>query len=573
VENKKKKKGFTLIELLAIIVILAIIAVITVPIILNIIDNSKKGAVINSAYGYKDAINKYYISQLITEPDYRIDGTYTIDEEGRLVKGSEILQIPLSGNKPNGGELTYELQKIMSGCLTINGYKVFWNDNNVEKAEKGICFEQTTITFDSNGGTTVEPQTKNIDKKIGNLPQPTRTNYALQGWFTEQTGGTQITADTMVTGPQTYYAHWVQNAVSVTFDSREGSAVPSTTVEINHSYNQDHTVLPTPTRSGYNFLGWFETIEGGIAVTGNETLTTNKTYYAHWEKSSPLTYTDTNNDGEISVGDMVTIADQGFEVINPNKNGNVVLLAEYNLKHQQVSNDTAYIGQNNNGMLLTINKSYQTLLADVAMVWKQYNAAYNASNTYYYTTFSQDMYWYGLNGQHEECEDVPIYENVEVCTASASGSASASSGSCYYEEQIQRYEKQCHNVDDYVYRQNYDTDSEGKKYIYKTSEGYDTDNNIYKVLNAYKAYLQYLGQNIADVRLMSYAEAKGLTISQRLSSNQIYWLGSEFGNDGHYFVWAVHYSGNLDWNYYYYDSGNRGRYGVRPVIEISRSEF
>ena len=38
-----KLNAFTLIELLAIIVILAIIAVITVPIILNIIDNSRRG--------------------------------------------------------------------------------------------------------------------------------------------------------------------------------------------------------------------------------------------------------------------------------------------------------------------------------------------------------------------------------------------------------------------------------------------------------------------------------------------------------------------------------------------------
>ena len=43
----KNKKGFTLIELLAIIVILAIIAVITTPIILNIIENAKKGAFIS----------------------------------------------------------------------------------------------------------------------------------------------------------------------------------------------------------------------------------------------------------------------------------------------------------------------------------------------------------------------------------------------------------------------------------------------------------------------------------------------------------------------------------------------
>ena len=56
------KKGFTLIELLAIIVILAIIAVITVPIILNIIENSKNGAAQDSAYGFKDAVEKYYVA-------------------------------------------------------------------------------------------------------------------------------------------------------------------------------------------------------------------------------------------------------------------------------------------------------------------------------------------------------------------------------------------------------------------------------------------------------------------------------------------------------------------------------
>ena len=45
------KKGFTLIELLAVIVILAIIALIATPLILNVIDDSKKGAFKSTAYG------------------------------------------------------------------------------------------------------------------------------------------------------------------------------------------------------------------------------------------------------------------------------------------------------------------------------------------------------------------------------------------------------------------------------------------------------------------------------------------------------------------------------------------
>ena len=58
--KKLNKKGFTLIELLAIIVILAIIAVITVPIILNIIDNARKGAERNSVIGYGKAVELAY---------------------------------------------------------------------------------------------------------------------------------------------------------------------------------------------------------------------------------------------------------------------------------------------------------------------------------------------------------------------------------------------------------------------------------------------------------------------------------------------------------------------------------
>ena len=53
-----KKRGFTLIELLAVIVIVSVVAVIAVPIILNVINNSKKEAIKQSAFGYVDAIEK-----------------------------------------------------------------------------------------------------------------------------------------------------------------------------------------------------------------------------------------------------------------------------------------------------------------------------------------------------------------------------------------------------------------------------------------------------------------------------------------------------------------------------------
>ena len=53
--------GVILAIILAIIYIVTIIAVITVPIILNIIENSKVGAIVDSAYGYKSAVDKYFV--------------------------------------------------------------------------------------------------------------------------------------------------------------------------------------------------------------------------------------------------------------------------------------------------------------------------------------------------------------------------------------------------------------------------------------------------------------------------------------------------------------------------------
>jgi len=130
----KKQKGFTLIELLAIIVILAIIAVITVPIILNVIDNAKRGTAKDSAYGYKDAINKYYVSGMLEDESIKLSGDYNV-VDGKLGE----YNIPFSGTKPTSGYLTFENNALTSGCLTIDEYKVTFDKGEVTNVEVGEC--------------------------------------------------------------------------------------------------------------------------------------------------------------------------------------------------------------------------------------------------------------------------------------------------------------------------------------------------------------------------------------------------------------------------------------------------
>ena len=137
---KKKKNAFTLIELLAIIVILAIIAVITVPIILDIIDNSRKGAATASAYGYKDAINNYYLTKLSDNTNWNeLDGTYGINSNGNLKKSEiETYNINVSGEHPTDGYIVIQNKKI-SGCLVYGEYSVTINNEVVTDTNKGNC--------------------------------------------------------------------------------------------------------------------------------------------------------------------------------------------------------------------------------------------------------------------------------------------------------------------------------------------------------------------------------------------------------------------------------------------------
>ena len=149
---KKKKNAFTLIELLAIIVILAIIAVITVPIILNIIENSRKGAATDSAYGYKDSVNKFYIAELQNHNKLKLDGTYTVKSDGSLEPTTDntfefgdseygdSLDVQVSGTIPSSGKLRYSNNVLNAGCLVIGDYKItFGTDGKVNETVKGDC--------------------------------------------------------------------------------------------------------------------------------------------------------------------------------------------------------------------------------------------------------------------------------------------------------------------------------------------------------------------------------------------------------------------------------------------------
>lgn len=68
-----------------------------------------------------------------------------------------------------------------------------------------------TITFNVSGGVLDTATSKTgTNGKLSSLPTPMRSGYKFDGWYTELSGGTQITTDTIFNKNMTIYAHWTE---------------------------------------------------------------------------------------------------------------------------------------------------------------------------------------------------------------------------------------------------------------------------------------------------------------------------------------------------------------------------
>ena len=154
-----------------------------------------------------------------------------------------------------------------------------------------------TVTWNPNGGS-VSPTstTKTHGSTLGTLPTPTRAadvqyTYTFKGWFTAATGGTQVSASTTVTKNVTYYAQWTATSRSytATFNGNGGGTPnPST---ITKTYGSELGTLPTCSRTGYTFLGWYTASSGGTKISSTTKIIGTVTYYAQWSINSyTLTY-------------------------------------------------------------------------------------------------------------------------------------------------------------------------------------------------------------------------------------------------------------------------------------------
>lgn len=85
-----------------------------------------------------------------------------------------------------------------------------------------------------------------------------------------------------------------------------GGKVDSSSVSV--TYGQTYSDLPVPTRSGYEFAGWYTKLTGGMKIDENTKVTTSyyKTLYAHWEDPVETESSDVTVDSADTSADVNT---------------------------------------------------------------------------------------------------------------------------------------------------------------------------------------------------------------------------------------------------------------------------
>ena len=195
---------------------------------------------------------------------------------------------------PNEG-YHFKEWEVISGGVTISNNKFTMPNGNV--TIKAI-FEKDApaptefiVTFDGNGGTPSVGSMTTTNQKLTSLPSASRSgSYSFDGWYTEKSGGTKITTDTVFSANTTVYAHWTYTGgggggynppvtyYTLRFETGGGSDIPS----VREAYNTyiDLTKY-VPTWRGHTFIGWYSERSLMNKVSGVY-LTKDMTVYASW---------------------------------------------------------------------------------------------------------------------------------------------------------------------------------------------------------------------------------------------------------------------------------------------------
>lgn len=324
--KKNQKLGFTLIELLAVVVILAVIALISTPIILDLIENSQKGAFKNTAYGIIEAGKYNYTNEIIKSSDVKamafsyVDGVETSNPSGR--------KLDYKGDRPKTGAVLLNAEGQIAIAIYNGKFCASKSYTDTQATISEITEDECLLTINTDTSaasapvlsTNMIPITWNNGKWVkasaSNMPGATQWyDYSNQKWanvalvnqssrtgYVASTVGTEVLeADVMA------YLVWIPrykyklfnvgastvtpNAIDVVFENK---TTPKSVSIINGSYLTHPAFTFGTTELNGIWVGKFETTGTAAIPTIKPSITALVNQTAHDQfVSAQLFDTDT----------------------------------------------------------------------------------------------------------------------------------------------------------------------------------------------------------------------------------------------------------------------------------------
>lgn len=229
------------------------------------------------------------------------NSTITLSSNSFTAPTSKVWTLTLDGNGGNDGTPTFNsnyFHKWRAGSTSGTAYSAgdsyqlngditmyaWWGTKYIwgTTTRESITNEGYTVTFDENGGTC----------DTSSLTSIITTSYDFSGWGNSASDPTStFKSDAIYTQTSDYTAYAIWSSTTV---------------------NGDIT-LPTPTRNGYEFLGWSADPNDTEGATGEYTPTENVVLYAIW-KPMGLVYI---YDGEFSQYQVWIYDDSGWNQYLP----------------------------------------------------------------------------------------------------------------------------------------------------------------------------------------------------------------------------------------------------------------
>lgn len=188
-------------------------------------------------------------------------------------------------------------------------------DGDVEYFPKYAPHEYT-VDYWLNGGTAEDLVTTfTVEDGPIALPEPTKRGASFDGWYVAADySGRAVTQIVPTASNVALYAKFDDETYTVRYELGGGALFDKNPDAVTRA---TESVLHSPVRSGYLFLGWFDAPSGGERMTsvGGENAR-NVTLYARWQRSSALFEIEyelnggtleTQNPSAVGAGETVTL--------------------------------------------------------------------------------------------------------------------------------------------------------------------------------------------------------------------------------------------------------------------------